>query len=175
METQKSSTKKIAINNGLLLGLLSVALGVIMYVMNMHLEQSSISMILGVVITVGVLIYAFNQYKKASDGFMSVGQGLKLGMGIILISTIISVIWNYVLMNVIEPTMLEQVQELQMEKMIENNPDMPQSQIDAATEMSAKFSSPAIVAAFQIAMGLIFGFILTLITALIMKKNNPNA
>jgi len=175
METQKVSTKKFAINNGLLLGLLSVIIGVVMYVTNMHLEQSPINMILGTAITVGVLVYAFNQFKKASVGFMSLGQALKLGMGIILISTIIGVIWNFVLMNVIEPTMLEQMQELQMEKMIESNPDMPQSQIDAAKEMSAKFSSPAIVAAFQIALGLIFGFILTLITGLVMKRNNPNA
>lgn len=175
METEKSSTKKLAINNGLLLGLLSVVMGVIFYVMNMHLEQGPIQMIIGVALTVGILIYAFNQYKKASNGFMSVGQGLKLGMGVILISTIIGVIWNYVLMNVIEPTMLEQAQALQMEKMLETNPNMPQSQIDAAQEMSAKFSTPGIIAAFQLAIGLIFGFILTLITALVMKRNNPNA
>ena len=175
METTKLSTKKFAINNGLLLGLAGVVLGVIIYVLNMHLEQSWVSSVVGTIITIIILVYAFKQYKSANNGFMSIGQGLKLGMGIIVISTIISVIFNYVLMNIIEPDMLAQMQELQMEKMIETNPDMTQSQIDAAKEMSAKFSSPAIVAAVQLAIGLIFGFIITLITALIMKKNDPSA
>lgn len=175
METTKLSTKKFAINNGLLLGLLTVIFSVILYVTNMHLEQSPLTIVVSTILTVGVLIYAYNQYKKASGGFMSVGQGLKLGMGIIVISILIGVIWNYLLMNVIEPTMLEQMQEIQMEKMIESNPNMTQSQIDAAKEMSDKFSSPGIIAAFQIGMGLIFGFILSLITTLIMKRNHPNA
>jgi len=175
METQKLSTKKYAINNGLLLGLISIVLGVLYYVLNMHLEQGPIQMVIGIAVTLGILILAFNQFKKANGGFMSLGQALKLGMGVVLISTILVVIWSYLLMNVIEPNMLEQMQELQMDKMIEDNPNMPQAQIDAAKEMSEKFSGPGIVAAFQLIGGLFFGFILSLITGLIMKKNNPNA
>jgi len=174
METTKLSTKKIAINNGLLLGLIGIVMGVIKYVMNWHLEQHPIEMVLGIVFTVAILILAFNQFKKMSGGFMSLGQALKLGMGVVLVSTIIAVIFNYLLMNVIEPTMLEQMQDLQWEKALEQNPDMTQEQIDLGKEMAAKFSSPPIIAAMQLVFGLFFGFITTLITGLIMKRDNPN-
>jgi len=175
METQEFSTKKIAMNNGLLLGLIGVVIGVIKYVMNWHLEQSPIEMLLSVALTVAILVFSYNQFKKLTGGFMSLGQALKLGMGVILISTLIAVIFNYVLMNIIEPTMLEQMQDIQWEKALEKNPNMTQAQIDAGKEMSAKFSSPAIIGAMQLVAGLFFGFIISLITGLIMKRDNPNA
>jgi len=127
-----------------------VVIGVIKYVMNWHLEQNPIEILLSVGLTIAILVFAYNQFKKQTGGFMSLGQALKLGMGVVLISTLIAVIFNYVLMNVIEPNMLEQMQDLQWEKVLEQNPDMTQTQIDAAKEMSAKFSSPLIIGAMQL-------------------------
>ncbi|MCB0400120.1 MAG: DUF4199 domain-containing protein [Winogradskyella sp.] len=175
MENQKSSSKKIAINFGIISGLIGVTMGVIKYVMNWHLEQHPIEIFLGIAITVTILVMAFNQFKKSSGGYMSLGQSLKLGMGIILISSIITIIFGYILMNVIEPDMLSQMQEIQMEKMLEDNPNMTQEQIDVAKEWSDKFSSPGVIAAMQLFIGLFFGFIITLIVGLVMKKSDPNA
>ncbi|SHH42743.1 DUF4199 domain-containing protein [Winogradskyella jejuensis] len=170
---EKSTSKKIAINFGIISGLIGVAIGIIKYLMNWHLEQHTIEIFLGIAITVTILVLAFNQFKKSNGGFMSLGQALKLGMGIILISSIITIIFGYILMNVIEPDMVAQMQEVQMEKMIEQNPNLTQEQIDMSKAWSDKFSSPAVIAAMQLFIGLFFGFIITLITGLVMKRNNP--
>ncbi len=132
METPRLPIKKFAINNGLLLGLLSIVLGVIFYVLDMHLERNWISSILSLALTTGVIIYAFKQYKGANEGFMTLGQAIKLGLGIALIAGIIGVIFNYLLMNVIEPDMINQIMEKQQEAMIESNPNMTDQQLEAA-------------------------------------------
>lgn len=175
METQKLSTKKFAINNGLLLGLISVALGVVLYVMNMHLERTWITNVLGIGITVAVIIYGLNQFKKANGGFMSLGQALKLGVGISLIAGIIGVAFNYVLMNYIEPDMINQIMEIQQDTMLERNPNMTQAQMDTASEMTAKFMTPSMMAAFGLLASLFIGLIISLIAGLIMKRNDPSA
>ena len=171
METPRLPIKKFAINNGLLLGLLSIVLGVIFYVLDMHLERNWISSILSLALTTGVIIYAFKQYKGANEGFMTLGQAIKLGLGIALIAGIIGVIFNYLLMNVIEPDMINQIMEKQQEAMIESNPNMTDQQLEAASEMTAKFMTPGMMAAFGLIASLFFGFIISLITGLVMKRD----
>ena len=171
METPRLPIKKFAINNGLLLGLLSIVLGVIFYVLDMHLERNWISSILSLALTTGVIIYAFKQYKGANEGFMTLGQAIKLGLGIALIAGIIGVIFNYLLMNVIEPDMINQIMEKQQEAMIESNPNMTDQQLEAASEMTAKFMTPGMMAAFGLIGSLFFGFIISLITGLVMKRD----
>ena len=173
MESQNVPIKKFALNNGLLLGLLSVVLGVLAYVLDMHLERNWIISLLSLALTTGVIVYAFKQYKAANGGFMSLGQALKLGLAIALIAGLIGVIYNYVLMNFIEPDMINQIMDKQQEAMLEQNPNMTQSQIDQANEMTAKFMTPGMMAAFGIIGSLFFGFIISLIAGLVMKKNNP--
>ena len=171
METPRLPIKKFAINNGLLLGLLSIVLGVIFYVLDMHLERNWISSVLSLALTTGVIIYAFKQYKGANEGFMTLGQAIKLGLGIALIAGIIGVIFNYLLMNVIEPDMINQIMEKQQEAMIERNPNMTDQQLEAASEMTAKFMKPGMMAAFGLIGSLFFGFIISLITGLVMKRD----
>ncbi|HNU60527.1 MAG TPA: DUF4199 domain-containing protein, partial [Aquaticitalea sp.] len=64
---------------------------------------------------------------------------------------------------------------LQYEKMMEQNPNMTQEQIDMAMEMGKKFSSPWISVAFGIIGSLFFGLIISLISGLVMKKENNHA
>ncbi len=76
-------------------------------------------------------------------------------------------------MNYIEPDYMSQMMEVNREKMIEAQPDMTESQLNAAEEMTAKFSSPLIVVAFSLIGNLFFGLIISLIVGLIMKNKNP--
>ena len=102
---------------------------------------------------------------------MTLGQAIKLGLGIALIAGIIGVIFNYLLMNVIEPDMINQIMEKQQEAMIESNPNMTDQQLEAASEMTAKFMTPGMMAAFGLIGSLFFGFIISLITGLVMKRD----
>jgi len=57
--------------------------------------------------------------------------------------------------------------------MLQSNPEMSVEQVDGMIEMQKKFSSPAIRSAFGLIFGLFFGFVVSLIGGLIVKRSRP--
>lgn len=173
MEIQKAEAKKFVLNYGILLGILSVIMGVVMYVTNAYLSPSFIYTIIGFLILIVVIAMAIKAYKAENGGFLGLGEALKVGIGVAVVGGIIASIWSFVLMNYIEPDFMSQMMDLQREQMAETNPNMTEAQMDAAMEMGAKFSSPWLAIAISLIGNLFFGLIISLVAGLIMKKENP--
>ena len=173
MDTQKASVKKIALNYGLLLGLASIALSVVFYVMNVHLERPWWTSVIGILVMTVIIVYGLKAFKKDNEGFLSLGDAIKVGLAISVIAGIISAIYNYVFMTYIEPDLVTQMLEMTREQMIEQNPNMTEEQLEMGLSMTEKFMSPGIMAAFSIIFTLFLGFIISLISGLIMKQNRP--
>lgn len=171
METQSAKPSKFILNYGLLLGIISVVLGVIMYVTNEYLDPHWAYSVLGYAIFIIVVVLGIKAYKSANGTYLSIGEAIKVGVGIALIGGIISIIWTLLLMNVIEPTSMEQLQEIQAEAMRERG--MTEAQISAGLEMASNFTSPWITGAISIVASLFFGLIVGLLAGLIMKNKNP--
>ena len=57
--------------------------------------------------------------------------------------------------------------------MINDNPEMTQEQMDMGIGVAEKMMSPGIFVAFSIVGSLFIGFIISLITGLILKNNRP--
>jgi hypothetical protein len=57
--------------------------------------------------------------------------------------------------------------------MFEDNPEMTQEQIDMAMSISEKMMSPGILTAIGVIASLFFGFIISLISGLVLKNNRP--
>jgi len=173
MENQQATAKKFVLNYGLLLGIVSVIFGVIMYVTNVYLDPGIIYTIIGFLVLITIITIAIKAFKTENGGFLSLGEALKVGIGVAVIGGIIAALWSFVLMNYIEPDYMSQMMEVNREKMIEAQPDMTESQLNAAEEMTAKFTSPIMVVAFSLIGNLFFGLIISLIAGLIMKNKNP--
>ncbi|WP_373056015.1 DUF4199 domain-containing protein [Zunongwangia sp. H14] len=173
MENSTANSKKIILNYGAILGVISILLGVIMYVTNAYLSPSFIYNIIGFLILAGTIWLGVEAYKKENNGYLSIKDALKVGVGIALIGGIIGAIWLLLLIFVIEPDYMTQLGDLQREQMIERFPDMPQSQIDQSMEMAGKFSSPWIITAFSLIGNIFFGFLIALVVGLIKKNKNP--
>lgn len=173
MEDQSPKTGKFALNYGILLGGLSIVFGLMLYFMDMHYRQDMSILIVSLIIMLGVIILGMSQFKKANRGYMSFSQALKVGLGICLIGGIMSMAYQLILSNVIDPEMMNKQLEIARANMQEMG--MSQDKIEAQIEMSKKFSGPGM----QIAFGLIFiifvGFILSLFPALIMKKTESES
>ena len=115
-----------------------------------------------------MIVYAIKAFKKANGGFLTLGEALKVGIGTALIGGLIGVIWTLLLTNVLEPDYMQQVMEVQKEKMLDQG--LSEEQIEASAEMMEKFSSPLISVAASLIGNLFFGFIISLIGGLIMQK-----
>ena len=110
------------------------------------------------------------QYRKANADVMSFWQAVKIGVGVAVISGIIVVLFNLILTRVIDPETMTKAANFQREQLIENT-ELPIEQIDAQIEMMQKFQTPAIQAAFGLLFSVIFGFLLSLIPAAILKRS----
>src|SRR5690554_6208240 len=173
MEYQQASIKKIALNYGVLLALLSIVLQVISYVLDAHIDRPWWLSVLQLLISVGIVAMGLKVYRTENSGFLTLGQALKVGVAISLIAGIIAIIFNYIFMNYIDPDFVQKTLEFSKEQMIEQNPNMTQEQMDMAMDMSERFMSPLWMSAFALLGTLFFGFIISLIAGLIMKRNPP--
>lgn len=169
MEDQQKPTNKIALNYGLYLALASILLHVSLFAMGKHLEQDWKVTALGILITIVLISLGIKKYKEANGGFLTLGQGLKTGVAIALISTVIYIVYTLLFMNVIAPDTMEQGLELARQKLMDN-PNMSEEQIEQAIAMQKKFSGPGMLAAVMLLFSLFLGFVISLIVSAIMQK-----
>lgn len=170
MENQKSSSKQVMLNYGLILGVVSVILSVGIYAMGKIYDQGMGVMFASFIIMAVVIFLALKNFKAGNNGLLSLGDSLKIGLGIALIGAIISVLYNQIFINFIEPDFMENMMKVGEQKMLEQYPNMTDEQLEGAKQMQEKFSSPLIGAAMGIIGSLFFAFIISLIEGLILKK-----
>jgi hypothetical protein len=173
MESQIASVKKIALPNGVLLALTTIVISVIVYVMGMTYEQPWWQSLLNFAAMLWFVIYGIKAHKKDNSGYLSLAEALKTGLAITLIAGVIGSIFTYLFTTIIEPDFVMNMLEASRVKMIEDNPEMTQEQMDMAMSISEKMMSPGILTAIGIIASLFFGFIISLISGLVLKNNRP--
>ena len=87
-----------------------------------------------------------------------------------LISRIVSSL-NWIAPGLKAPKTLKKGLELSMDNIRAQNPEISQEAIDGARSIQEKMSSPLILSAIQIIFALFFGFIVSLIGGLIVRKS----
>lgn len=173
MPNQNSSLKSNIITYGIILGSISVVFQLMLFLLDMHYKNDSTAGIVALLITSGVLVYSFIVFKKNNEGFMTLSEALKIGLGVSLISAIIGIIYTQLLVNVLDPDTMQKSLELSIDNMRAQNPEIPQEALETARSIQEKMSSPLIFSAVQIIFSLFFGFIISLIGGLIVKKSRP--
>ena len=171
MENQTTSQKSIMINYGLILGILTILVNVIAYMTNgISMERPFWEKALGWIVFIGVIFMAIKKFREANNGNLKIGQAIKTGLGVALIGGIITGIYVFIFFNYIEPGALDTIMEMTQEKMLEQNPDMSDEQMEMALKMTKVFMSPTSMIFMTIIGNLIMGLVVSLISGLILKK-----
>ncbi|MEC7262194.1 MAG: DUF4199 domain-containing protein [Bacteroidota bacterium] len=171
MEEQQPKASKFMLNYGLILGVVSVIFGVMLYTQKMHYEMSTPVIVISVLLTVVAIFLGVNAYKKANGGYLKISEALKIAVGIALVSTIISLAYQYVLINFIEPDFMDKAIEMAKPKAMAQNPSMTEEQWQQGVAMQKKLGW------LRYPVGLIFsciiGLVVGVLTGLILKKSKP--
>ncbi|MEW2922418.1 MULTISPECIES: DUF4199 domain-containing protein [Flavobacteriaceae] len=171
MEEQQPKATKFMLNYGLILGLVSIVFNVMLYTQKMHYEMSTPVIVISILLTAAAIFLGTNAYKKANGGFLKISEALKIAVGIALVSTIISLIYQYLLINFIEPDFMDKAFEIAKPKAFEQNPSMTEEQWEQGVAMQKSMGW------LRYPIGLIFGcvigLVLGLISGLILKKSKP--
>jgi uncharacterized membrane protein (DUF106 family) len=172
MENQEITPKQIMLNYGLMLGFASILINVVLYAAGKTYDPHWSVGIVSILITVAVIILGIKKIKDLNGGFLSLSEALKTGLGIALISGLIAVAYMLIFTNFIEPEYYARMMEVQQQKTLEAFPNFSDEQLEASMEMAKKMSGPMITSAITIIGSLFFGFIISLIGGLIMKKSD---
>ena len=171
MENQTNS-KSIILNYGLYLGVAGVFIHLLFYASGSLFENLQMVGLIGLIPMIAFIVLGIKKFKNDNGGFLSFGQALKVGVGIAVISALISTVYTLLFTNVIEPTYQEQLMEIQKQAWVDGG--LSDEQIENAVAMTEKFQSPFITVPIAIVMSAFFGFIISAITGAIMQKKNED-
>jgi hypothetical protein len=118
-----------------------------------------------------VIMYAISQYKKANANTLGLGDAIKVGLSIAVISAIVYLIYGLLFNYVIDPEFMGQMMEVQRDKLLEN-PNMTPEAVEQSMKMMEMMFNPFIGSAFWVAMSAFFGLIYSLIGGLVMKTKS---
>nr|WP_315136758.1 DUF4199 domain-containing protein [uncultured Capnocytophaga sp.] len=177
METKNVNFLSIALRNGILLGLASVAFTVLLYVTDFLYTDNTllavITWLINIAISVVFIAIAVEQYKKANEGFLSIGEAIKVGVLVAVIAGVIGAIYQVIYATIIDPDYYDKVVEVAMKKMSA----MANFNEEQLEEFQDKMytNKPSIVSSFStsIIFSAIGGLIISAIVGAVKKKEQP--
>ena len=114
MENQKITTVKTALNFGLILGGISLVYSLMLFFLDMHYQGETATSLIGYTLLIGLVLWAIMHFKKNNDGYISLSEALKTGVGTALISAIIVCIYTIVMIQYLDSEFLDKSIEYQL-------------------------------------------------------------
>lgn len=180
MERENATPVAAGAKAGAILAAINIAITVIMYVAD---PAAMANWWLGLLILVLnlVLVVVFGiKYRNSVGGYLAFGKAYIHGFVALAVSGFIVILFNILLYTVIDPDLVGVITEASIEKTAEfmQNMGAPSESIDEAIaqmekDMPGRFTLSGFLT--QYGIGLIIYAVVALITALIVKKNEPIA
>ncbi len=168
----KVSIWKHSVNYGLIGGFLTIAYSLILWLSGL-MEMKSLSM-LGFLILAFVIYLGAKTYReKYNEGWLTYSEAFKIGFFVVLIVAVLSIIYQYIFLNYIDPQFVAHQLAEAENRILEARPDISDEDLKKAMDLTAKFTSTSVMAIMGFVSNLIFGSILALIVAIFAKKVNP--
>ena len=166
----KKSVRDFILHYGTILGFISIVFALMIFFLDLHYAQENTISLVNYGISIVVLIIALLDYRKTSNEILSLGDTIKIGMGIFLISALYVSIYTFILINFLDPETLVKSLEVTEMKVLEQNPEISEDQLNQILSFQEKFSTPFVIVTVLIIFSLISGFFSSLILGQIIKK-----
>lgn len=136
--------------------------------------QSTIAILTGFlsfVVWIGGVVLAVKAYREQLDGYLSFGEGFQVGFFTFLVISAISAVWSFLFYSFIATDFLEKTLEF-MQYTLEDSGATDEA-IDMMMGIYERVYNPLGLMLMSLLGGTIFGAIISLIIAAVMKKNRP--
>jgi small-conductance mechanosensitive channel len=159
----------IALKWGGIMAVLLIIVSLVMYLtgmVDMETGKSGIlSNILNYVISIGAIVMAISEYKKAHNA-LSFGEGTVIGILTGIVGGLIMAIYTYLFFTLVAPDMLEVIQE----QALAQTQEMSDEQMETTEKMMGFFVSPVFMSIMVVIMKFFLGLIIGMIAGGIMKE-----
>ncbi|MFD2561348.1 DUF4199 domain-containing protein [Aquimarina rubra] len=174
MKSKSIPIKKYIVKYGILFGIASIIFSLTSYLMGNYTEQGLVHLVIRLFITITSIIIGQLSYRKNNDNYISLGEAIKIGVGIIVLGGLMAIIWEILLLKVIDPEIITELADNQIKKIAENAKDFTLENMDRKIELTNKITSPHIMLIGALAENIFIGFLFSLIGGLIIqKKRDP--
>ena len=163
---EKPSTARIALKWGILVAVLIIIYTVALYISGLF-KTPALSWIPFAFLLFGIVM-SLREFKLINNNFISFSEGLGLGVLMSAVCAIIASMFNYVYINFIDTTILQQMRELQIEQLEQQG--LSSEQIDQAMEIASRYATPGLTFLFSMIVYVICGFIFSLVVSAIIKN-----
>ena len=169
-ETQKTNeaptTMAVGLRYGLILSVVSILYMLILIVLGSSPFEQDWKGYVGFIFVIGAIVMAHKYFKENGDGYMSYGQGFGIGFLTILISTVVGMIFSYIYINFIDPSVFEAIWEKAAADMEEQG--QSQEAIDMGMEWGRK-----LFWVFYLLGSTFWGTIIALLVTIFTQKKRP--
>ena len=169
-EIEKVSIKQLGMKWGVILALISFAYFMILNMAGLAGEQAY--GYVGYIFTIIIFVLAHKAYKEEGDGFMSFGDGFKIGALITVLSTVVSSILTYVYIKFVDGSMLEIIKDKAIADMEEKG--MGEDEIETAMGFMEMSMTAEGILIMGLIMSIIFGIIIALVVTAFTKNADPS-
>jgi len=163
---------------GAILAGVTIVLVMLLYAIDYTMMAGFTFIIIATLLGIGMVIYAGINYRNQVGGYLTFGKAYLHGLLVFVVAGLISTAFNFLLYFVIDPDLANNMTEAiisNTEKTMENwgaPPDSIDQTIEKMREdMPQNFTAFGFIKGYF--TGLIWYIILSLITGLIVKKNQP--
>ncbi|WP_378172212.1 DUF4199 domain-containing protein [Aquimarina sp. SS2-1] len=170
MTSKSIPTAKHILKYGILFGIASILFGVTTYLTGNYTKQGLIHLIILLVITLSSIMAGLLMFKKNNNGYISLGEALKISIGITLLGGFMAILWKVMLLNVIDPEIITQIEDKHIKRIAENSADFTQENIERKIAITKKYTSPLRMILIALAEDLFNGSLFGLIGGLIIRK-----
>ncbi|GAB3642217.1 DUF4199 domain-containing protein [Spirosoma arcticum] len=161
------STARVALKWGIILGVALIIYSLILFLTD-SVGNSKLGLI-SFALSIGGLVLAMRDYRTLNGGYMSYGEGLSVGTLTSGVSGLLSSLFSVFYTTVIDTGVMERMIDRTRDQLEESG--LSDEQIDQQITFVEMFQSPGLTFAFGVIGAVIFGLLLSLIIAAIMRRN----
>jgi MFS family permease len=175
MEPTTVTTKwQIISKFALIFTLILVAINLMLYITDMQTKLATLTTLITFVAIFGAIFKGIQtQRDQLLGGYISYGDGVKLGMLITLFAAILLAIYSVIFVTFIDVDFMDNMLNETKRQMIEQNKS--EEEIEMAMKFSGYLKSPWVFAIGGFLGYVVYGLIASLIVSIFTKKEDPEA
>jgi hypothetical protein len=167
----KPSTAIVTLGYGVIIALAMIVFSLILFLLNFAqgsgLEYLSYLILLG-----GLFLAQTNFRNKYLGGYIEYGKAFTIGLLTSVFLAIIMGIYTFIFFKYIDPGAMEEAMTMAEQKMMDRG--MSDMEIEQGMAIARKFQGVGMYTFLAVAGNIFIGAILSLITAIFVKKENPD-
>lgn len=156
---------------GVYLGIALILFSLIIYLLGVD-RTSPIVYLSYLVLAIGLFWSVVSFRDKDLGGYCSYGKAFSAGFYTGLIASLLAGIYTFVYAQVIDPGLAGEILLEAEEKMLMQNPDMPDEQIEMALSMTEMMTTPIMMAVWGFVGNLVVSTVFSLIISIFAKREN---